>query len=127
MVLWSFTALCPKALALASRTGLMGGVVRPAVVTARLHARWILPHSDWSSRVATPEAQKAPHLTVAFSALKEPATKNESSNGDNLRECPVARNCGAALLGVLRNCARSTAGRKPPPNKPDREYKAVAH
>ena len=49
MVLLGFTALCPKALALASRAVLMGGVARPAAVVASLCARWGLPHSDWSS------------------------------------------------------------------------------
>ena len=49
MVLPGSTALRTKALALASRSVLMGGVLRPAALAAPLHARWSLPHSDWSS------------------------------------------------------------------------------
>ena len=49
MALCSFTALCPEALALASRTILVGGVARPEAVLAPLRARLGLPHSDWSA------------------------------------------------------------------------------
>eukprot|EP00614_Pseudopedinella_elastica_P005124 CAMPEP_0172597262 /NCGR_PEP_ID=MMETSP1068-20121228/17236_1 /TAXON_ID=35684 /ORGANISM="Pseudopedinella elastica, Strain CCMP716" /LENGTH=127 /DNA_ID=CAMNT_0013396709 /DNA_START=586 /DNA_END=968 /DNA_ORIENTATION=+ len=51
-------------------------------------ARWSLPHSDWSaSAMRLPGAYKAPHLVAAFSALKEPAPKNESSEGHRPRVC----------------------------------------
>ena len=46
MALCSFSTLCPKALALASRAVLVGGVGRPAAVIAPLRACWTLPHSD---------------------------------------------------------------------------------
>ena len=45
MALCSFTALSPKALALASRAVLMGGVTRPEAVVAPLRARWSLPRA----------------------------------------------------------------------------------
>ena len=49
MALFIFTALCPKALALASRTVLMGGTARLIAGISLLRARWGLSNSDWSA------------------------------------------------------------------------------
>ena len=57
----------------------------------------------------------AAHMLAAFSALKGPAPKTESCEGHMPRVFYAARNCRAALLGVLTNCARFAVCRKPPP------------
>ena len=93
MALCSFSTLYPKALALASRMVLVGGAARPSAVIAPLRARWTLPHSDWiASAWRLTEALKASHLVAAFSALKEPAPKIESSEGHRPRFFSVVRN-----------------------------------
>ena len=102
MALCSFAALCPKALALASRTVLVGGVARAAAVIAPLRARWSLPHFripeketvvftevlvtnfgwgwGWLTRAAPPRtrqpARNGPRIDPAQ------ARKNERGNGD---------------------------------------------